>query len=103
MAKQYVDGINIIEPKNEYAKGRMVINLNEFIAFAKRAVADGWSSDATDREGNLIVKKDGTNAQCLWMDLKESRAGGLYLEQWKPDAPKQPEPEVEVEDEDIPF
>ena len=101
MAKQYIDGINILEPKNEYAKGRVVINLSQFMAFAKKAVDEGWSSDVM-QDGEPVMKKDGTPAQCLWMDLKESKAGGLYLEQWKPDAP-QGQSAVEVDDEDIPF
>ena len=87
MAKQYIDGINILEPKNEYAKGRVVINLGQFMAFAKKAVDEGWSSDVM-QDGEPVMKKDGTPAQCLWMDLKESQAGGLYLQQWKPDAPQ---------------
>ena len=101
MAKQYIDGINILEPKNEYAKGRVVINLNQFMAFAKKAVDEGWSSDVM-KDGEPVMKKDGTPAQCLWMDLKESKSGGLYLEQWKPDAP-QGQPAVVVDDEDVPF
>ena len=100
MAKQYIDGINIIAPKNEYAKGRVVINLNQFMAFAKKAVDEGWSNDVM-KDGEPVLKKDGTAAQCLWMDLKESKAGDLYLEQWKPDAPSQPE--TEVYEDDIPF
>ena len=108
MGKTYIGGMKTVAPKDpQFARARVVVNLAEFQAFAAECIANGRSSDAKDKDKNVILKKDGTPSQALWFDLKESQEGDLYFQMWYPDAEPAPKPVAAPEPmaapEDIPF